>query len=134
MTQRSALFIVGDGVIGAPGAAEAIGRLAMRGVSVIAFGSLDQQGLTERLPRPQALASAIAAAARRHGADLFGSWLVTDDPAALRAAATAGCQGAVLVGEAPLPKEDLGIVLAQARDLADAPRVMIPKNGGCWHN
>ena len=22
----------------------------------------------------------------------------------------------------------------RARDLTDAPRVMIPKNGGCWHN
>ena len=24
-------------------------------------------------------------------------------------------------------------VVAEARDLSDAPRVMIPRDGGCWH-
>jgi hypothetical protein len=29
--------------------------------------------------------------------------------------------------------DDPGIVVALADDLADAPRVMIPRSGGCWH-
>ncbi len=86
-----------------------------------------------RLPRP----GLVLAAARAHGVDLATTWLVSPTPDALRAAAQAGCYGAVLVGVAELPPElreaELAIVTARADDLADAPRVMVPRQGGCWH-
>ena len=80
-------------------------------------------------PRP----GLLLAAARTHGIDLPSSWLIGVDADDARAAGQAGCAGAVLLGTGPLPSEDVGIVVAQARDLADAPRVMIPRGGGCWH-
>lgn len=83
-----------------------------------------------RKPRP----GLILAAARAHGLDLATSWLVGTAADDARAAAQAGCAGAVLVGGVVGPDEDLGIVVAIARDLADAPRVMIPRGGGCWHD
>ena len=84
----------------------------------------------KRKPRP----GLILAAARAHGLDLAASWLVGTGADDARAAAQAGCAGAVLVGGAALPTEDLGIPVAAASDLADAPRVMIPRGGGCWHD
>lgn len=83
-----------------------------------------------RKPRP----GMLLAAARELQIDLPTSWLVGVDVADARAAAQAGCAGAVLVEGVDLPSEDLGIVVATARDLADAPRVMIPRQGGCWHD
>jgi histidinol phosphatase-like enzyme len=80
-------------------------------------------------PRP----GLLLAAARNHGIDLPSSWVIGVDADDALAAGQAGCAGAVLLGAGPLPSEDLGIVVAQARDLADAPRVMIPRGGGCWH-
>ena len=55
-------------------------------------------------------------------------------PAALRFGLAAACVLAalVLIGGA-LPADDLGIVVAAADSLADAPRVMVPRGGGCWH-
>jgi histidinol phosphatase-like enzyme len=67
------------------------------------------------------------------GCDLAHSWMIgthTDDA---RAAANAGLAGAIIVGGHALPTDDLGIVVAAAENLADAPRVMIPRQGGCWH-
>lgn len=75
---------------------------------------------------PKALRLALSGA----GADT--GWLVCRDAAAVPAAATAALAGIVLVGAAP-PADDHGIVVAEAADLADAPRVMVPRGGGCWH-
>jgi hypothetical protein len=76
----------------------------------------------------------LLAAARELEIDLPTSWLIGTDQADAHAAAQAGCAGVVLVEGIDLPAEDLGIVVATARDLADAPRVMIPRQGGCWHD
>ena len=82
-----------------------------------------------RKPRPGMLLTA----ARELTLDLPSSWLIGTRADDARAAGQAGCAGAVLIGDAALPDDDLGIVVASARDLADAPRVMIPRQGGCWH-
>ena len=128
-----------------PGVPAAVGRLAMRQVPVVAIdpranggGSLAQvigplrplRDHHERfiLPRP----GLILRAAQEHDLDLPTSWVIARSDAFAHAAAQAGCAGCVLIGTAP-PDEDLGIVVAQARDFADAPRVMIPRDGGCWH-
>lgn len=81
-------------------------------------------------PRPGMLLTA----ARELDIDLPGSWLIGTNSNDARAAAQAGCAGAVLVDCPETHLEDLGIVVAIARDLADAPRVMIPRQGGCWHD
>jgi hypothetical protein len=60
-------------------------------------------------------------------------WLATSRPAALMAAASAGCLGAVALGGAAVPAGVLLHVVV-ARDLVDAPRVMVPPGGGCWHD
>lgn len=83
----------------------------------------------ERPPRP----GLILRAAREADIDLVRSWLVGTTADEARAAGQAGLAGCVLIGDAPGPEEDLGIVVARAQDLADAPRVMIPRGGGCWH-
>ena len=82
-----------------------------------------------RKPRPGMLLTA----ARELAIDLPTSWLIGTDADDARAAGQAGCAGAVLIGGAAAPSDDLGIVVATARDLADAPRVMIPRQGGCRH-
>ncbi|TVR11802.1 MAG: hypothetical protein EA401_10295 [Planctomycetota bacterium] len=64
---------------------------------------------------------------------LVGSWLITADVQAARLAAAMGVQGVVMMEGVPLP-QGLACTLASARDLADAPRVMIPPSGGCWHD
>jgi len=145
-----------------PGVGAAIMRLQQRGVPVIALSDEFELSPTaaadyaERLramviaaggklidvliataespkswtkPRP----GLLLAAARTHSIDLPSSWLIGVDADDARAAGQAGCAGAVLLGTDPLPSDDLGLVVAQARDLADAPRVMIPRGGGCWH-
>jgi hypothetical protein len=60
------------------------------------------------------------------------AWLATGDPAWIPAAATAGLQGVVLIG-APVPAEPASLVVVAAENLLDAPRVMVPPGGGCWH-
>jgi hypothetical protein len=60
------------------------------------------------------------------------AWLATRDPAWIAAAGTAGLVGVVLVG-VPVPPEPASLVVAGADDLLDAPRVMVPPGGGCWH-
>ncbi len=78
-------------------------------------------------------AKVMLAAVRGAGAD--SGWLICGDATVIGAAATAGLAGVVLIGAA-VPGalgEDHGLVVAEARDLSDAPRVMIPRDGGCWH-
>lgn len=127
-----------------PGVSTAVQRLVARGVVVVAIdhqhgsGSLTDvlgplrpppgQGQRFTFPRPDLL----LVAARDYDLDLATSWLIGTTVAQAQAAAQAGCAGCVLLGS-PAPSEDLGIVIAEARDFADAPRVMIPRSGGCWH-
>jgi histidinol phosphatase-like enzyme len=68
------------------------------------------------------------------GCDLAHSWMIGTHADDARAAANAGLAGAIIVGGHALPTDDLGIVVAAAENLADAPRVMIPRQGGCWHD
>lgn len=94
------------------------------------YAALPDKPASWRKPRP----GMLLAAARELDIDLPSSWLIGIDRADVYAAAQAGCAGAVLVEGFEPPLEDLGIVVATARDLADAPRVMIPRQGGCWHD
>jgi D-glycero-D-manno-heptose 1,7-bisphosphate phosphatase len=144
-----------------PGVAAALARLRLREVMVVAvtdapataalFPALGEQlrRLVEhdggelrgcyaadahsppswRRPRP----GMLLAAARELSIDLAQSWMVGRDRNDVLAAAQAGCAGCVLVGQAPEVPSDPRLVVAVARDLADAPRVMIPRSGGCWH-
>jgi hypothetical protein len=95
-------------------------RLRQRGALVVV--------LTEAV-RPRV----VLAACRGQGAAPDRSWLATPDPGALAAAATAGLAGVVLIGADP-PAGEHALVVARAEDLADAPRVMVPRGGGCWHD
>jgi len=92
-------------------------------------GTWTSAGPRELPPRP----GLILRAAREAGVDLARSWLIGVTADEARAAGQAGLAGCVLIGDAPGPTEDVGLVVARARDLADAPRVMIPRGGGCWH-
>jgi D-glycero-D-manno-heptose 1,7-bisphosphate phosphatase len=144
-----------------PGVAAALARLRQRAVMVVAlcdapataalFPELGEQlrRLVERdggelrgcyaagaqappswrRPRP----GMLLAAARELSIDLASSWLVGRDRNDVLAAAQAGCAGCVLVGSPEELPGDARLVVAAARDLADAPRVMIPRSGGCWH-
>lgn len=129
-----------------PGVLAAVERLTRRGVAVVAIahhdavtGSLPgihgplspapEQRERLALPRP----GLVLLAARQFGLDLPSTWLIGTSTAHAHAAAQAGCAGCVLIGATP-PDEDLGIVIAQAVDFADCPRVMIPRGGGCWHD
>jgi HAD superfamily hydrolase (TIGR01662 family) len=94
------------------------------------YAALPDKPASWRKPRP----GMLLAAARELMLDLPTSWLVGTETADAYAAAQAGCAGVVLVEGIDPPAEDLGIVVATARDLADAPRVMIPRQGGCWHD
>jgi len=83
-----------------------------------------------RFPRPGLLLRAAA----EHDLDLFSSWVVAADDAAIKAGGMAGCVGAVAVGGASDEVPGATIAVKRADDLADAPRVMIPPGGGCWHD
>ena len=120
-----------------PGAAAVLARMQVAGVPVVA---LDFSGA---LPDPQPGVMALLEAAHaplagwmRPGADAPASWRLPR-PGLVLAAAQAGCYGAVLLGVPEVPPElseaELAIVTARADDLADAPRVMVPRQGGCWH-
>ena len=61
------------------------------------------------------------------------SWLVTSRTESPGLAGMLGLQGVAWVGE-DLPEAPLGVTINQANDLPDAPRVMIPPGGGCWHD
>jgi len=75
----------------------------------------------------------LLAALAGHRADPAQTWLVTTEAAWILPATTAGLAGVVLIGQAP-PPGDHGVVVASADRLDDAPRVMIPRRGGCWHD
>ena len=94
-----------------------VARLTARGVVVV---PLDPPFT------PRALRVAL------NGAGASDGWLVCGDASAVSAAATAALTGVVLIGCA-VPTDDCGIVVAEALHLADAPRVMVPRDGGCWH-
>ncbi len=80
-------------------------------------------------PKPAQLLRACTS----HDLDIFNSWVIGRDHNLFKAAAQAGLLGAVYIGDA-LPADNCGLqVLNQAQSLADAPRVMIPPKGGCWH-
>jgi histidinol phosphatase-like enzyme len=146
-----------DEALGAllPGVAATLARLRQRGVLIVAatdrlaLGEAQVRRLRELAggtlagvyvaagkpaswskPRP----GMLLAAARELEVDLAQSWVVGTAARDAVAAGQAGCAGAVLVGGAVLPTDDLGITVAAAADLADAPRVMIPRGGGCWHD
>lgn len=72
-------------------------------------------------------------ACRTHGIDLTSSWMLTAREPALQAAATAGLPQAVWLGPVPPHRPPL-IRIETACDLSDAPRVMVPADGGCWHD
>ncbi len=143
-----------------PGVSAAIKRLQQRGVPIIAISdrvdendvaayveqlrstiATDAAPLTDiviatpsspaswRKPRPGLLLSS----ARAHHINLPESWFIGTNADDALAAGQAGCAGVVIVGGGLVPPNDIGIVVAEARDLSDAPRVMIPRGGGCWH-
>lgn len=158
----SALFVEVPGVLCdealsalLPGVAAALARLRQRGVLIVA--ATDRLALDDAQVRRlreltgDALAGVYVAAgkpaswtkprpamlltaARELGADLSKSWLIGTAARDAEAAGQAGCAGAVLIGGAQLPADDIGIAVAAAADFADAPRVMIPRGGGCWHD
>jgi len=139
--RRAALFIA-PGLLQAPDAAGLAFLLRMNRAAVLlltwsqaAVDALALQGVAARLlsattpgPAPKAYLGAV----RQESLDARQSWLVTDIPEAIAAAATAGLGGVVLVG-APTHSGGEGIHLVQALSLADVPRVLIPREGGCWH-
>ncbi len=94
------------------------------------YAALPDRPASWKKPRP----GMLLAAARELELDLPSSWLIGTESRDAYAASQAGCAGAVLIEGVDPPTEDLGIVVATARDLADAPRVMIPRQGGCWHD
>ena len=132
-----------------PGVAAALERFRLRevGVAVLAgdaaeataaetaLGDLPRLGIwvpadaKEALPRPRLLLRCL----RETGAEGPRSWLIAAEPSLAATAGQAGLAGCVLVHGAVPPADDHGLVMATAADLADAPRVMIPKGGGCWH-
>ena len=113
----SALLIARD-LLADPQAPALTARLALAGVQVVPVD----------LPATaKALRLALTAAGATEG------WLLARDPEMVSVAATAALIGVVLIG-VPAPIDDDGIVVGSARDLADAPRVMVPRGGGCWHD
>ena len=99
------------------------------------IGQLPYLGLTAdspaswQWPKP----AQILRACTEHGLDIFNSWVIGQNHNLFKAASQAGLVGAVYIGDA-MPADNCGLqVLNQARSLADAPRVMIPPKGGCWH-
>lgn len=156
MARRSALVLTREVLAGLAPAAPWLARLADTGVeiAVLVEGAgageqvldawrdaglgvarllaADPEGPPRcRLPRPGALLDHCQAS----GADPFASWLVTTRPAAVTAAAQAGFVGVVVLdGAVEIDHERRDIAIRRARDLADAPRVMVPPEGGCWHD
>ncbi|GDY12994.1 hypothetical protein LBMAG53_18720 [Planctomycetota bacterium] len=127
-----------DSVLAADSTAPGLcARLAARGVPVVVLGD---PGPLAAVARTQAVDPARAKTPRQllftcrdHALEAAGTWLLTRDPGMIPTAATAGLAGVVLIGVEP-PAGDHGLVVARADDCGDAPRVMVPRTGGCWHD
>lgn len=116
----------------AGGRAALLRRLELAGVAVVALGCENAPDCRAAVARSGWSHRQLLAAVRMVAAEAGVSWLVCSDAAAIPAAATAGLAGVVLVGCDPPPGEH-ALVVARAESLADAPRVMVPRGGGCWH-
>jgi hypothetical protein len=139
---RSALLIDGPLLAGEPsvGAVAFLERMNRAAVAIVALGPIEAPAwlgrgvrvdyVTERDGwRPRELLAALRAVS----AEPHASWLVTADASAIAAAGTTGLAGLVLIGGDPPPGE-LPLTVNSARDLADVPRALIPRGGGCWHD
>ncbi len=124
-----------------------LARMQVAGVAIVILGSADVArrdaitvALAARSIVPAAVldqakpwsAKRLLAAAAAAGAATATSWLVCGDAGAIPAAESAGLAGVVLIGVDPPPGEHL-LVVNRADSLADVPRVLIPRAGGCWH-
>jgi hypothetical protein len=69
---------------------------------------------------------------RSSACDPAGSWLITEDAAAIPAAGSAGMAGVVLVGRRPPPPES-EVWVRSSPDLLSVPINLVPRGGGCWH-
>ena len=68
-----------------------------------------------------------------HSVDNFSSWIIANDHEAFAAAGQAGFLGGIYIGDV-MPADNFGLrVLNKALSVGDAPRVIIPPEGGCWH-
>lgn len=107
-------------------------RLTLAGVPIIALGPAFV-GCAGALPADGLKARTLLLSLRELGADPARSWLACADPGILAVATTAGLAGLVLIGIDP-PPGDHPLVVVRADNLADVPRVMVPRGGGCWHD
>ncbi len=96
---------------------------ADRGIDIAASAPLTATGLR---------AKTLLGILRDAGTDVLSSWLVSPDPSVIAPAAQAGLAGVILVG-VDAPPGDHGLVVNRADNLADVPRVLVPRDGGCWH-
>jgi len=118
-------------------------RMALAGVPVVVLTLAEHVPQLVRAAQAAALPLTVDAGAtltakrlllalRAAGADGATSWLITTDAAVIAPAAQAGLAGVVLLNT-DAPADDR-LVVARADSLADAPRVMLPRGGGCWHD
>jgi hypothetical protein len=128
----SALLLDARVPAGAEERAALLRRFGLAGVAVVLLGDGPADGVRAVVPWSGWTPRGLLAAVRAGGGDPTVSWLVCGDAAAVPAAASAGLAGVVLVGCA-VPPGDHALVVAAAAALADAPRVMVPRAGGCWH-
>jgi len=109
-----------------------VARLTLAGVPILALGPAFA-GCVGAIPADGLKARTLLLGLRELGADPASSWLACADPSVLAAAATAGLAGLVLIAVDP-PPGDHPLVVVRADHLADVPRVMVPRGGGCWHD
>ena len=83
----------------------------------------------ERLPGLGAMMTLL----QQYQVDLSEAWWLSADTASFSLAGSVGCGSGVLLGSSEVPA-GLGLRVVLAQDFADAPRVMIPVGGGCWHD
>ncbi len=118
-------------------------RMHLAGVPVVVLTLVDQVPplvqAAQAAELPVMVDAGVAVTAKRlllalraAGAEGATSWLIAGDPAVIAPAAQAGLAGVVLLN-VDAPADDR-LVVARADSLADAPRVMLPRGGGCWHD
>ncbi|NRA36649.1 MAG: hypothetical protein HRU15_00780 [Planctomycetes bacterium] len=101
------------------------------------FCALTIVGLEDKASFVWPKAGQLLRAAKLSEMDIFSSWLIASEEAAFHAASQAGFLGGVFVEnkQTIMPDSQCGLqVLNTALSLSDAPRVMIPPQGGCWHD